>query len=1177
MTQAVKKRSLEVTTETESQYNVKIVKKSHLEQILHRPGMYIGSTQPMPMSTYVQRNDDAGSNGKPRFAVEVLDVVQGLTGLLDELIVNVADMGTRFQAEVIRCDIEFDESEGTIRVANSGKNQYLPVVKHDTDTEKYVPEIALFTLNTSSNYDDSIERLTGGRNGYGAKLVSIFSTHVELVVNDPVNGKTYTQLCSNNMKTVFQPKVTAFSNKTGMVSVKFTPDLARFGIPSLKKNGAFDMGAMIKRRAFELLVFGSDKLSVFYNGEKLSGCGTPKEFVEAHLEQGAPYVYTECEFGEGEAGGKKGPARWKVAVAASTTGYSQISFVNGIHTKNGGTHVDLVCKAVVKAVAQKLSSLKSLGAVKETDVKQRLQFFIWCLIDKPDFRAQLKDELILKPASFGSKFVLPERWAKDIVSKFDIVDILAALTDARTTVSAQKQTKTVKAADGAQLVTFAKLSDAVFAKHRKKRAQFPCSLIVVEGDSAKALAISGRSAITDGHNVFGIFPLRGKCMNIRDKDALKKLIADKEGKSELVKLMKIIGLVYRMSVASLTDLRYQQIVIMTDQDVDGIHIFGLVYNAIQVWCPDVLAKYPNFVSRFITPLVRVHSSPPADFFSENDFRNWMAARPPGAGALPRVQFLKGLGSSTPADGKGYFRNLPKHLVPFEFEGEACERKLELAFGKDADARKDWITELGHSDGLNYAVGRPIKLARFVDEDLVKFSAECNHRQIPDAMDGLCPAGRKVLYGMRHLGLYEKKRKKVSQLAGLVSALACYHHGEASLTESIVRMAQQHVGTNNISYLIPDGQFGSRNDCKKVHAAPRYLSTCLERRVTETIFSYSDDALLPRVEDDGQQVEPVRYMPVVPMCLVNGVNNVSVGWSTYIPQHNPVDVVDATIKLLRHPEASEQGTGLVPWYRGFTGSVARHEDGSGWTLYGTFEWTGRDLHVTELPPETWTDVYIERLQSGKLAVVVENRSSDLKVDLLIKDARGAFKEDEPVTDAMVYAKFGLQSKVATTYMNLIVNGKIHLFPTTHDIVCFFVERRLPFYRQRLESERAKTRAELDRLNDRIVVIDALISGDLEDRVQKNGRWAPRPKGDILADAAKLANMVGTDEAGLAWVMRITLQEKTEEHIAALRLSIEKQRELLEALQATNAKKVWHKELLAAKSAFAEYKPYGQDNM
>lgn len=201
------------------------------------------------------------------------------------------------------------------------------------------------------------------------------------------------------------------------------------------------------------------------------------------------------------------------------------------------------------------------------------------------------------------------------------------------------------------------------------------------------------------------------------------------------------------------------------------------------------------------------------------------------------------------------------------------------------------------------------MSDFINKELILFSMADNIRSIPSVADGLKPGQRKVLFGCFKRKLV--KEIKVAQLAGYVSEKTAYHHGEVSLTQTIVGLAQTFVGSNNINLLMPNGQFGTRAQGGKDAASARYIFTNVPR-MTRALFHPHDDPILNYQVEDDMGIEPDVYLPVVPLVLIDGADGIGTGWSTSIPNYNPVDIVDN----IRRKMNDEPLVKMIPWFRGF---------------------------------------------------------------------------------------------------------------------------------------------------------------------------------------------------------------------------------------------------------------------
>merc|ERR1719277_1298549 len=495
-----------------------------------------------------------------------------------------------------------------------------------------------------------------------------------------------------------------------------------------------------------------------------------------------------------------------------------------------------------------------------------------------------------KQSKFGSRRELSEKFLEE-VTQCGVVDLILMAALAKSKVDLGKR---LKANTGrvARLTGVPKLEDANDAGGKLSAE---CTLILTEGDSAKALAVAGLSVV--GRDKFGVFPLRGKMLNVRDA-TLHQMMANQE----IQNIIKIIGLDPNKEYdAELKGLRYGSIMIMADQDHDGSHIKGLLINFIHAWWPS-LARLPGFVKEFFTPIVKASKGKTAiSFYTMPEFEAWKEATEGGKGY--RTKYYKGLGTSTSKEAKEYFTKIDSHKMSYRHEGPEDDRAIDLAFNKKrADDRKDWINSYEEGSLVDHSQSE-VRYADFINKELVLFSKANVIRAIPSVVDGFKPSQRKVLFGC-----FKRKLKndvKVAQLVGYVSEHAAYHHGEMALSDTIVNMAQDFVGSNNLNLLVPQGQFGTRLQGGKDSGAARYIYTRLAPE-TRAIFRESDDAILDYINEDGLSIEPQWYCPVLPMVLVNGCEGIGTGYATSIPNFNPRDIIANLKRYIKHLESGKPG-------------------------------------------------------------------------------------------------------------------------------------------------------------------------------------------------------------------------------------------------------------------------------
>ena len=987
---------------TDANYIMEYERLSHTEHILKRPDTYVGSLPPEPGQYWV-RDGDA-------FKASQLSVSPGLVKIFDEILVNAIDQHSLHPKKVSEISVKIISD--SILVQNTGVA--IPIKKHATEKNPdgsaiWIPELIFGHLLTSSNYNDEEQRVTGGRNGYGAKLANVFSKKFWIQITD--GKKSYSQLWSKNMGKVGPPEITESSGEA-RVAIGFTPDWARFGMTGPTP----EFVKLVEKRTWDAAMWCA-KAKVLFNGEVLKA-GPLEEYAKTHIGEVAV--------------AKMHTGNFDIVVGHSTSGaFQQCSWVNGIATHKGGSHVD----KVVKAICEEIAKDKRCSTLKPAQIKASLFVFVRAVVINPTFSSQTKAECtskITEPIDLKPKFV------KDVLAT-GVLDDLVALGVAKV----EKELKKTDGAKKSRITGIPKLDDANWAgTHRSHE----CTLIITEGDSAKALAIAGLSVV--GRNAYGVFPLRGKPRNVRD--ASVKQVTENE---EFSNLKKILGLQHGKVYSSLRDLRYGRLMIMTDADLDGSHIKGLVLNMFHVYWPKLIEL--GFLVSMVTPVIKAGK---VWFFTEEEFK---AA---GASSGP-VKYYKGLGTSTSAEAREYFKQIDRLTVAFNSDPTMNE-SMTLAFAKSqADDRKNWLT--GHMasppPGVPYGHVSTLPVSEFVHRDLANFSAEDIKRSIPHVIDGLKPSQRKVIYACLKKNL--SNDMKVAQLSGYVAENTAYHHGEASLQGTIINLAQNFVGSNNLNLLEPSGQFGTRLAGGKDAASPRYIFTRLGP-LTRKIFDPADSAVLKYVVDDGEKVEPEFYAPVVPMILVNGAEGIGTGFSCYVPPYD-IEILKHNIQccLQQVPMVP-----MVPHFKGFKGRVTKTKDHT-WVLEGLVVNEGSRLHVTELPPGKWIQDFKEHLddllEKGTIQKF-ENHSTETAPDFHIWGYTGA----EPMKD------LGLTKTIHTSNMYLIgPNGAVKKYNSPEEILVDYIEIRVGVYKKRKAWLLKEFDNEIGWLTEKARFISGVISGSI----------------------------------------------------------------------------------------------------
>src|SRR5210317_1542849 len=963
-----------------------VQKLTHIEHILKRPDSYVGPVE--------QGSEPYWILDGSTFTKKNLKYSPALLKIFDEILVNAIDRNSLHPKNVSSISVAIDEDVGSVTIENNCPLGGISVKMHEKEG-LWNPELVFGHLLTSTNYDDTQKRIVGGRNGYGAKLANIYSTEFSVIIKDHETKQTYTQSWSKNMTVCDPPKIKKHSGATSSVSITFTPEWKRFGMSKMDDT----IYNIFQKRVWDANICTTQNCKVKFNGDVLT-----KQTFETYAKMHEGVEDVTCVNGD----------RWSVCIGPAENGMEQVSFVNGLCTNKGGTHVDhaanLIANGIIDEMAKKIK-------LRPQQVKNTFNIFVKATLENPTFSSQVKSECTSKSQSFGSKFEPPKNFVKNAL-KTGIADELLAL-------SKFKEMKELAKTDGtrkSKITGIPKLDDA----NKAGTAQSgKCTLIVTEGDSAKTLAVAGLSVV--GRDHYGVFPLRGKCKNVRDAS-----VSQLTSNQEFNDLKKILGLQQGKDYQDVSELRYGRLMIMTDADNDGSHIKGLILNMIHYFWPSLLKL--NFVVSMVTPIIKAtKGSETKSFYTDSAFRTWYGSGKQGW----KIKYYKGLGTSTSAEAREYFKKIKDLTVQFDTD-ETMDDSIILAFDKTkADARKVWLLESTAKEAnqleIPYGDVKQLNITDFVHKDLVNFSLADLKRSIAHVADGLKPSQRKVMYSCFQKNL--KDEMKVAQLAAYVAEKSAYHHGEVSLAETIVKLANDYTGSNNINLLEPCGQFGTRLMGGKDASQTRYIFTKLTKEARK-LFDPRDDAILNYLDDDGRSIEPDFYMPTMPMVLVNGTEGIGTGFSCYVPPFNPDDIKKNIMSFMNGKELKK----MKPWFKGFRGRIFEDETG-GWITEGIWQVIGTTVKVTELPPGRWTQdykEYLDTLVDKKMITSFTNNSTTEDVDFEIFGYSGK----DLVKDLKMRKTFH------TSNMHLFHPTRgIHRYTTPEEILKDFVELRLEHYKKR----------------------------------------------------------------------------------------------------------------------------------
>ena len=1155
------------------------------EHILKLPDTWIGGIEEDDIKNWIFDEE------KNRIIFKLIKYVPGLYKIVDEILVNARDQYVK-DPTCTEIRVTIDEETGTISVWNNGDDG-IPVEWHSVEN-CYVPEFIFGKIRSSSHYEEK-KKIVGGKNGIGAKAANIYSTHFIVEIVDGKKNMKFTQHFRDNMYKRDEPILEKLKGKNkSYTKITFTPDYKRFGINTLSK----DMISLFKKRVYDIAAVTNIKVSL--NDQHLNINGF-EDYIKMFYEDGEipnPPIYAVVN------------DRWKVGVVYDpNSGFKQISYVNGICTYQGGSHVNHVLDQVVGTLYDQIIAKNKNLKIKQASIRDNLTFFIDSVIEDPGFSSQTKEFLTTKMTNFGSKCEINAEFIKKL-SKTGIIDEVVNFAKFR----AMEDLKKTDGKKKSSLKGLAKLDAAHWAGTRKSKY---CTLILTEGDSAKSFAVAGTEIV--GKEKYGVFPLKGKLLNVREATA-KQLLENEEIKN----IKQIMGLKHNKKYTDVNQLNYGRILILTDQDYDGSHIKGLVMNFIHFFWPSLLT-IPGFISSLKTPIIKVFKKTDVKkkngitFYTITEYDEWKKQIGDNI-KLYTVKYYKGLGTSKDEEAKEAFTDFEKKIIEYvwkdsndnnnneiivdddeNIEAEdisdnengnseevddddwdeadktnECYGAMLLAFSKDrSHDRKKWLEKYDKSLILENNI-QQISYYDFVHRDLIHFSNYDNERSIPSVCDGFKPSLRKILYASILRKIF-KEEVKVSQLAGFVSDKSGYHHGEVSLQGAIIGMAQNFVGSNNINWLLPNGNFGNRRMGGKNAASARYIFTQLNELVP-FVFRDEDECILNYVDDDGTSVEPEVYAPIICELLINGAEGIGTGFSTDIPPHNPKDI----IKNLRLLISGKQPIKMIPYFKNFKGNVIAVTDKT-FESHGIFEIIDENtVIIDELPVGTWTENYKAFLdslvaedpkkpQKGQILrkCIDDCGNNRIKFTLIFLDGtlQNLIKKDD------IAKRLKLINKHGTTNMHAHdINGNMVKYGTTIDILIEYYKFRLNMYEKRKEHYLRVLENKLNVLGWKVKFIDFVINGKIivfENKKAKTKEFVIQQL--INQGFPQLSNNVdsNTENKSYNYLTNITIFELTDEERNKLKDDYTKKLDELNIYKNTSIQEIWLNELAEYDKAYDKW--------
>lgn len=1183
------------------------------QHALKRPDTYIGSIKTVDADAYCLEPDGNVVFRTVKWNTGLMNSIREIGSNCIDNVWRSETAGIKMKSIKVNWNPETHEltfwNDGYHISAEKQSYEYEDYRSGKTSSEEMHPaEVFFGEMLAGTNFEDDEDKVrkTSGRNGMGSKCTNVWSKKFKVRHGDPVLHKIFEQTYANNAKNRTDPKLTAFKGKMGFTEISFALDFERLGYDIDDETVAADFIGMLGMYVLEMAAVTG--IAVTYTaGDTV----VDKKFLIKSFDKYARVFYPdttakmatiklsngdECVFVESHNSDPDLPEQYDAV--------RHLSYVNGVKTADGGVHVDAWRDALFPVFVKAFNARKSAASaqLKTTikDVFPYITMFIRTEVDKPSFNTQTKDKLNGPAYLLYPNGKTKADKAKVAEFKEEIDGVIKKMLKWRFVAMLEEKLLAKTGGKVAKKVTgrISMGSKAQDANKAGKHADM-CTLYITEGLSAKAFVVRGISSIEDGNDYNGAFAIQGKFINTVN-NTKAAVAANAEVKMLMQMLNLHIGVDYSIK-KNFETLRYSSVCITADMDDDGIHIRGLLINFFHNGWPQLIEL--GFLTSFSTAVTKVtFSGKKASlmFYSNPEYKRWYEST--GASLkIQEVKYLKGLGAINPEDAPGYFSD--RKEVKYYAEGDEIEY-MKLGFDKNsADLRKEWLVrDMKRADDVDsddasdddpFVYNGELGISTFVDSQLVIYHRMTLRRALPNLMDGFKEGQRKIFYAIRKVN--SKNTKNLEKVIGSIKDLSGYHHGSASLLGAVRHMAIRYPGSNNIPLLQDDGEYGTRKAGGEDAAAARYLATGLEP-IVNAIFCKDDDALLTQVIEDNELAEVEFFLPVICMLLVNGANGIASGYSTNIPNYNPIDIAD-WIEAWTNGTLDELSP-LVPWYRGIKGPITLEKSKKSldkpnqWRTEGLIEECHKGCklkvgkrkckgtkgwwHITDLPVGVWADSFAEHLEvlkhgGTKGKKVLEKCITDWTDHCSANMVHFMIKPSNAGCGWIPRIKTTLKIMTTTNTLTNMHTIDANNYPTRHEspesILRVWCPQRLAYYEKRHAYLMQLEEHIIQRASNRYKYVRAVVDKELE---------MYQPDEDLYADMEEmgLTRMTATvndegKEPGFEYLLSMQMRSMTEKKLKEIEREENAAKKSLDELKAKTGGDLWQVDLAKFRTAYATY--------
>jgi len=1122
----------------------KITSESTLQHLRRRPDNYIGA------NTFSTEEVFLVEDGKI-VRKEIDDWNEALIHIYKEIIDNSADNIARKWSKP-QTFIEIEVDQKSVKVTNDGMP--IPVIKETVllpneitkKEEKHTlwRTQALFNyFRTGTNATNGEDVASIGINGIGTKAVLGVSRYAKITHGDPDNGKQLEIDYKNGMSEISEPKIKEYKSKNSFTTFYYEPDFDWFKFKKFSKNHIGIMHMMAYCLAY------TTNLKVKFNGEIIkipslknlgeTFFGSARKSMELTNDNGDKVLIMEQSLKEMEE-----------------YGIRHLSFVNGTFTRLGGNHVNYNANKIGKTFAEAFGNgLKQADAAK---------FFIYIvnytIKGKLQWNGQTKSALTYPTTGLKRIDVDKKDFTK--CKKWPLWDEVAVFIQGRTNRDANKG---VKANGNAGYIgSLGKDGhDAFYAGHKDLEKRKKCEFYIAEGHSAKSLIDAG-ARYRGGDDYIGVLAIRGKLNNVKKMNRIEQ--KDKKFLALIRKLMGLqMGCEYKTQ-AECDTLRYGKMIIAADKDLDGYHIRSLIYCLIE---SEHFGLIENGIVCFLeTPVIKTNLGKEVHrFYLREDFEEWLETLPESKRktAINNKEFIKGLGGNDgPNDAKYIFKdNFFTGRLLFKKDKDRDYMDMFLGDKRITEKKTFMYSTFYNKEWVHLPKKGDMTFSEFIEYIFTGTIDEQVRRAIPRVEDGCIDSKREIIWTALH---FLKDKNGTNNFSSTVWKESGYDHGEQNIAPTVTKMAQNIVGQNNITVFVGHGIFGNRDNLSEDNhgaAAPRYTKVSLQP-IIKSIFRADDDPILVYKAKDGVVTSPEFFLPIIPWFAVNGIAAPANTWSTKCPAYNPEDLanwvrwwIGQNFKKAPTVEKLE----LIPWYRGFKGTVEKTK--TGWVTKGILKNTDKNTwEVKEIAAGCW---------GVQLKIALEKLADDKKIE-----KPRMFKKDANTIEAIIKRKGTagvdidkalktvLENPISMSNVTFIHEDGPRTLKSIEDHLDEYCRARFAGYKRRREYKINELNSDIKAKTEKIRYIHLVLDGDIDFKKIKDKEHLI----EILT-----AKDFGEIKGSWDYITTMTHLTTSKKSIERLEKELENVRELLKYYTDSKPWKIWLDELIEFEK---EYKKYLNDN-